>query len=83
MWYNIIAAERGAMELNEDELLYGRVTPSVSPELRRRWLSFRRETLLKIAKQLQDHTDRVAARLLEVEREAARLQRLISEVRGC
>lgn len=83
MWYNIIAAEPGAMELDESAILYGPMTPGVSPDLRRQWLEFRRDALLAIVRRLRDGSRRSLARAAEAEREAGILDKLISEVSEC
>ena len=84
MWYNIIVAEQGKMELNEAESLYGIKTPGVSSVLRREWLLFRRRSLTVIAEQLRSHSGNTAAvRLDEIEKEVAELDSLINEVEKC
>ena len=84
MWYNIIVAEPGAMELHGDALLYGSPSPGVSPELRREWLTFHRSCMAEIADTLQNNRGELAkARLAVLEREIARLDRIISKEGSC
>ena len=84
MWYNIIVAEQGTMELDEAGLLYGIKTPDVSSDLRRDWLTYRRKCLVEIAGQLRGYCGKTAAeRLTEIEKEVAELDSLINEVETC
>ena len=84
MWYNIIVAEQGKMELDEAGLLYGINTPCVSSALRREWLAFRRKGLEDIAEHLRGNTGSLAGkRLAEIENEVAQLDSLIREVEKC
>ena len=83
MWYNIIIAERGAMTLDEDHLLYG-ITEGVDPKLRREWLSFRADGIQEIVTALKDAPGTAAIeRQRELKQEADRLKRLIAEVAIC
>ena len=84
MWYNIIVAERGAMVLNEDALLYGSLHSGVSAALRREWLGFRRNCMTELADALQNSSGESAkARLAELGRDIARLDRIIAEEESC
>ena len=84
MWYNIIVAEAGAMEIDEDALLYGSLSPGVSAALRREWLLFRRGCFTEIADALRSSRGEAAkARLAELEREIARLDRILSKEGSC
>ena len=72
------------MELHEDALLYGSPYPGVSPALRREWLTFRRGCMAEIADTLQNSRgDLAKARLAVLEREIARLDRIISKEGSC
>lgn len=84
MWYNIIAAEAGDMELDEDAMLYGCASAGVSSDLRRKWLLFRLSCFTEIADSLRSSRgEAVKARLTELEREIARLNRIISKEESC
>ena len=84
MWYNIIVAEPGSMEVDGDALLYGSPSPGVSPALRREWLGFCRDRFTDIADSLRISRGRSAeARLSELEQEIARLDRIIAKEESC
>lgn len=84
MWYNIIVAEPGSMEIDEDALLYGSPSPGVSAVLRREWLNYRRACFVQIADSLQNSNGESAKlRLAELNREIARLNRIIAKEESC
>lgn len=84
LWYNIIVAEQGYMNLDEAGMLYGPFTPGISKSLRHRWLSFRRDSLLEIVGKLRALQGPAAVvRVAELEKEISMLDKLIDEVEIC
>ncbi len=72
------------MEFHDGALLYGSPSPGVSPALRREWLTFRRSCYEEIADTLRNgRGESLKARLTELEREIARLDRIISKEGSC